>query len=409
MRKYSIFLLFLVALLSGCKKDKVVVAIPVIKSLAEIRNSVQVTSARTTNADGKVYVTAQYLFYIAQESGVHIFDNHNPASPQNIAFIQIEGVHDIAVKGNYLFADNYIDLLVFNIADINNITLVKIVERAFNFYPAMPMEAMFFDYDKTPGTDELVVGYRLEMREMKRNRKDYMSPEIAYFDLSNSAGGAVGVGGSYARFQINNNALYAVESYQLNVFNITQPVNTVFDKAVYMTTWLAGGEFETLFKQGELLFIGATNGMYIVNAEDEFNPFFVSSFSHATACDPVVVDGNTAYITVRGGNSCGAIDDQINVIDITSLNSPSLLSTYLLSQPMGLGIRNGELYVCNTAGLNVFDATNSNSLLLKQTYDDKVTDVIPLNSHLIAVGKNKLIQYAYGDNFTLSKISTVNF
>jgi hypothetical protein len=268
----------------------------------------------------------------------------------------------------------------------------------------------YFDYEIFPGTEEIVVGYKLETREVKvpRNTR-WKSFDMAFAEMQNSAGGAVGVGGSYARFQINNNALYAIESYQLNVYNITQPVNTVFDKAVYMTTWLSGGEFETLFKQRELLFIGATNGMYIINAEDEFNPFFVSSFSHATACDPVVVDENLAYITVRGGNSCGAIDDQINVIDITSIESPSLISTYLLDQPYGLGIRNNVLYVCNAAGLNVFDASNSASLDHRTIYTDLVTDVIPLASHLIAVGPNKIIQYGYGDNFTLNKISTVNF
>jgi len=411
MKKFSIALLILSVLITSCKKyNEIVFAVPVIKSLTEIRNNVNVSAARATNSDGKVYVTAQYLFYIAQESGVHIFDNQNPASPQNISFLNIEGVHDIAVKGNYLYADNYVDLLVFNIADIHNITLVKTVERAFNFYPAMPEEAIYFDYEIFPGMDELVTGYTLETREVKvpRNTR-WKSFDMAFAEMQNSAGGAVGVGGSYARFQINNNALYAIESYQLNVYNITQPVNTVFDKAVYMTTWLSGGEFETLFKQRELLFIGATNGMYIINAEDEFNPFFVSSFSHATACDPVVVDENLAYITVRGGNSCGAIDDQINVIDISSIESPSLISTYLLDQPYGLGIRNNVLYVCNAAGLNVFDASNSASLDHRNIYTDMVTDVIPLASHLIAVGPNKIIQYAYGADFTLNKISTVNF
>jgi hypothetical protein len=176
-----------------------------------------------------------------------------------------------------------------------------------------------------------------------------------------------------------------------------------------MTEWMGGGIFETLFKQKEFLFIGSTNGMYIVNAFDEFNPYFVSGFSHATACDPVVVHANTAYITVRGGSTCGAIEDQINVIDITNIENPTLISTYLLSQPYGLGIRNNVLYVCADGNLNVFDATNSAELVLQNTYNDQVKDVIALDTHLIAVGTNKIVQYNYGDNHTLEVISTVNF
>ncbi|HLA54543.1 MAG TPA: hypothetical protein VK623_00455, partial [Flavobacterium sp.] len=119
----------LVLLFASCESDDggsgtAVFAVPVVKSLSAIRNSVSILTAVETDSQGKIYVTENNLFYIAKETGVHVFDNQNPASPQNIAFINIEGVHDIAIKDHYLYADNYVDLLVFDIADINNITLV---------------------------------------------------------------------------------------------------------------------------------------------------------------------------------------------------------------------------------------------------------------------------------------------
>ena len=407
--KYVLIALTL-GLFSACsftdETEEALFAVPEIKSLAEIRSGITIESAQPTNSDGKIYVTQNYLFYIAQESGIHIFNNTNPANPQNIAFINLPGVHDIAVKGNYLYADNYIDLVVFDISSISTITLVQTVENAFEFYPTYPEEAEFYDFTQYPGENELIVGYRIETR-FRPSEDVIMALEgaLASFDGSSNY---VGNGGSYAKFQINDNALYAVENYELNVFDITNPIEASFDKAVYMNTWLGGGLFETLFKQKEFLFVGATNGMYIINAEDEFNPYFVSSFSHATACDPVVVHENTAYITVRGGSTCGAIEDQVNVIDITDISNPTLLSTYFLSQPYGLGIRNDILYVCANGNLNVFDAASS-TLVLENTYADDVKDVIALDSHLIAVGLNKIIQYQYGADFTLTPISTVSF
>ncbi len=404
----SFFLLFAI----GCRKenDKALYAVPEIKSLSDIRNDVKILSARTTHADGKVYVTGANLFYIAQESGIHIFDNSNPAAPVNKAFINLQGVHDIAVKGNYLYADNYVDLLVFDISDINNMRLVKTVQNSIGFSPIYPRQAEFYDYSINPVQDEqIIVGFRLE--ERKRPKDTYNGPIFATMEDMSSMP-AIGTGGSYARFQINKNALYTVESNQLRVFDISNPVRTFFDKPVYLNQWLGGGQFETLFKQGEYLFIGSTNGMYVVDATDEFNPEFLSAFSHATSCDPVVVDGTIAYITLRGGTTCNAsIPDQINVIDISNMANPTLISTYLMSQPMGLGVRNNAIYVCsgNGGGLNVFDASDHSALRLKNTYPDDVTDVIVLDSHLIAVGKNKIIQYSYGDGFTLQPISTVNF
>lgn len=383
-------------------------AVPVIKSLSEIRNSISIEAAQPTQSDGKIYVTQNLLFYIAQESGIHIFDNTNPASPQNSVFINLEGVHDIAIKGNYLFADNFVDLVVFDITNLNAISLVKTVENVLEFYPAYPQEAEYYAYDIHPNTNEIITGFRIENRK-KPNYDEMILANDAFSSLENSSGGTIGTGGSFAKFQINNNALYTVENFELNVFNISNPTQTFFDKSIYMTEWLGGGVFETLFKQKEFLFIGSTNGMYIVNAFDEFNPYFVSGFSHATACDPVVVHANTAYITVRGGSTCGAIEDQINVIDITNIENPTLISTYLINQPHGLGIRNNILYVCADGNLTVFDASNSSALILQNTYNDQVKDVIALDTHLIAVGTNKIVQYNYGDNHTLEVISTVNF
>ncbi len=405
---------FFIILLSSCNSDDdsnetATFAVPVVKTLSSIRDNVSVMGQRQTNSDGKIYVAENYLFYIAKEQGVHVFDNHNPASPVNIAFINLEGVHDIAVKGNYLYADNFVDLLVFDISDIGNILLVQTIENSIVFNPSYPETAEFFDYQIYANQGEIITGYRLETRNRPQGQNLILANDAtANFESAN--GNAIGTGGSYARFQINNNALYTIDSYQLNVFNISNPSTTFFDKAVYLNEWFGNGQFETLFIQKEFLFVGATNGMYTVDASDEFNPFFVSGFSHATACDPVVVFENTAYITVRGGSTCGAIEDQVNVIDITDIANPTLVSTYLLNQPYGLGIKNGVLYVCcGSEGLKVFDAANSANLTLQNNYSSNVTDVIPLDSHLITVGNNQITQYSYGANFTLEQISVVNF
>ena len=414
MKTIRLILISLSVLLFSCSDDETsngqaLFAVPEVKSLSEIRDNVDVLAARQTNSDGKIYVAQQYIFYIAQESGVHVFDNSNPQSPQNIAFLNIEGVHDIAVKGDRLYADNYIDMLVFDISDMQNITLVQTLQNVFEFYPEDPETAEFYDYTINADSGEIIVGFTLETRD-RPNEGGIIMANDALDNFSGAAESAgVGTGGSYARFQIKNDALYAVETYNLNVFNIENPENAFFDKEIYMTEWFGGGEFETLFRQKDYLFVGSTTGMFVVDAHDEFNPYFLSGFSHATACDPVVVDGTTAYITVRGGTTCGAIEDQINVIDVNDMANPTLLSSYMIDQPYGLGVNENLLYVCTgTGGLKVFNAENS-ILTLENSYSDNVTDVIPLPSHLIAVGPNTIYQYNYGSNATLTPISVTSF
>ncbi|MGK4569162.1 hypothetical protein [Flavobacterium sp. 3HN19-14] len=147
---------FLLAFFTACSTsddgptEQVNFAVPIVKSLAAIRSDVKVTAARQTASEGKIYVAQSNLFYIAKEQGVHIFNNSSPSSPQNIAFIEIGGVHDIAVKGNYLYADNFIDLLVFDISNLDNIILVKTIENVIGFNAAYPNDAQYYDYEAVP-------------------------------------------------------------------------------------------------------------------------------------------------------------------------------------------------------------------------------------------------------------------
>lgn len=395
--------------------DPVAVTVPVIMSKTEMRNSISVESAQSTNSDGKIYVYNDLLFYIAQNSGIHIFDNQNPASPQNLVFIQLEGVHDISVKDNILYADNFMDLVVFDISNISNIQLLNIEEDMLTFYAAFPDDSLYFQYNQSLEEDEFISAYETVYMERDDVENDpdifsYTTDVFVDIALSNENGGYnIGTGGSYAKFQIFNNALYTIDEFRLFTFDITDYNNISLSAETWMGGWFGGAELETTYILKNNLFIGATNGMHIVSLQNEFSPTYMSSFLHATGCDPVVVEGNTAYITVRGGNGCGAIEDQVNIIDVTDLSSPVEYSTYFLSSPYGLGVKDQVLYVCNDNGINVFNAQNPNGITLENTYSINAKDVIALSTHLIAVGENVIHQYNYSENFGLELIDSIQF
>ncbi|MEO1032850.1 MAG: hypothetical protein AAFX55_15680 [Bacteroidota bacterium] len=394
--------------------DPVAVTVPVIKSKSEIRNDISIESAQPTNSDGKIYVYNDLLFYIAQNSGIHIFDNQNPESPQNLSFIKLEGVNDISIKNNILYADNFMDLVVFDINNLNAIQMVNVEEDMLPYYATFPTDASYFQSSFSINEDEFVAYYTTIYMERQEAEND---PAIYNWDfglfLEDTAGAVsaneVGTGGSYAKFQIYNNALYTISDYSLLTFDITDYNNISFVGETWMEGWFGGAMLETTYIRKDYLFIGATNGMHIVGLQNAFSPAYTSSFLHATGCDPVVVEGDTAYITVRGGNSCGSIEDQVNVIDISDISAPQEYSTYFLSSPYGLGIKDEVLYVCNDQGINVFDAQNPNGIVLENTYNVVSKDVIPLSSHLISVGENVIHQYDYTEDFGLELISTVQF
>ncbi|WP_435623495.1 LVIVD repeat-containing protein [Flagellimonas sp.] len=373
------------------------VARPLIMSKAEFTSSVDILPPQPINESGKVYVYQDYVFINDKSKGVHIIDNGNPQQPVKIAFLEIPGNVDISVKDNFLFADSIMDLIVLDISDINNIEQVNRLEGVLRDGVIFPFEADIVEFGSYDYATEILIGWETvterRLIEEVQNRNDIFFGDIAVAEASD--GGQTGQGGSLARFKIVDEYLYAVDSHMINVFDISDLENPKDLEDVY-----AGFDIETIFNRGEHLFLGSMRGMYIYDISSPATPTFVSEFRHGTACDPVVVDGDYAYVTLRGGNGCGALESGLFIVDISNIQTPELTISYPMEEPYGLGIRDEKLFVCDgSSGLKVYDKTNVEDLTLLNHFKDIVTfDVIPLESHLIMVGNEILYQYEYLDD-----------
>ena len=399
--KYFFVSLVFIGALSCDKNDDadyefVQVATPQLMSKTTFRSSVEVIAPKTIEEPGKIYVYQDYIFVGDVHSGIHIIDNSDPKSPKAIKFIQIPGNEDISVKDNFLYADSATDLVVFDISDINNVSIIEQLEDVFNVYNYdIPVEAEAVDYGKFDFDDDIIVGWTLttERRKKVDNTMDKALDDGVV--LSAGAESTTGTGGSLARFQIVDNYLYTVGNYEMAIFNIQNLAEPVLSNTQY-----AGWNIETMFQAEGYLYLGSTNGMYIYNLVNPSSPEFVSDFTHWEGCDPVVVDGDYAYLTLRGGNLCGQLESVLEVIDISDKTNPTLAARYNLENPYGLGIKNNMLYVCDgTAGLKLFERETSEDLRLVNSLKDiQAKDVIPLEKSLIMIGEKTLYQYEYIEN-----------
>ena len=125
--------------------------------MESIRDSVRFDASREINNPGKLNYKDGYLFISETKKGIHIIDNRNTSNPINISFIVLPGNYDIATKGDYLYADSYLDLVIFDISNINSIVEVNRLENNFeNYYINQGL------YDDTQG---VIVGYNEEVKE----------------------------------------------------------------------------------------------------------------------------------------------------------------------------------------------------------------------------------------------------
>ncbi len=415
------FLFALVAFLSGCIQDTCNRTAtyarfePVYMSYGEFRSSFEVQSARMLENPGKIYFKDGYIFINEINKGIHVIDNREPASPRMVSFINIIGNRDIAAKGNIMYADSHIDMLIL---DISNPEQPQLLERRENVFPyemtfaegnalwADPNRGVVMEWQKEMITEELVCDESGTV-VMPTN-----CPNCFFQDDFNRGGPAVpelstGVGGSMARFTIARDHLYAVTSQQLIAFDIE-----VLSDPRKISEPYIGWDIETIFPYENHLFIGSRTGMFIYNINNPGEPTFVSEFSHARNCDPVVVEGEYAYVTLRSGNpECDGFTNELDVVDISNLRNPYLVKAYPMHNPHGLGIRENTLFLCDgEEGLKVFDTKDVHKIVensLAHFPDIHAFDVIPLHNILLLIGEDGFYQYDYSDKENIVLLSRI--
>lgn len=214
--------------------------------------------------------------------------------------------------------------------------------------------------------------------------------EKAADTASASAATASGKGGSLARFTIVGNHLYLADINTLKIFDITNPQNATQLGSINMNFGV-----ETIFPYKDKLFIGSIDGMYIYSIANPAQPVLLSQARHVRSCDPVVANDSTAFVTLLGGQPCGAVDEGLYIYNVSNLISPLLIKKYLMPTPRGLGLADSILYVCQkNNGLSIFNVSVPATPLLRKKITTHIfEDVIPYNKLLICYISTGLVLY----------------
>jgi hypothetical protein len=391
-------------LLSACDKYEPMHSVtynyrvPVYLSISVLRAQVIAKQEpQKLSQPGKIYIYNQYLFINEINKGIHVVDNSNPSSPRFVSFIAIPGNADFAVNSNILYADTYTDLLAFDISNPSDIKMVKRVEDVF--------EGMYSD--KANG---MVIGYRdsiITRIEKKSSQQMWMAMDNGASAMSASYSAnsqSYGTGGSTARFALMNSNLYTVDKSRLKLFNVSIPAIPKF-----INQTLIGGGIETIFPYENKLFIGSTTGMHIYDASNASAPVKLSTYRHITSCDPVIVQGKYAYVTLRSGTFCQVGTNVLDVLNIEDPVHPVKVSSFPMLNPHGLTISGTTLYICEGQhGLKAFDSSDVLKIGNKQfsfLTDIEAADIIAGPKSLIVTGSKGIYQYDYSNPSALQRLS----
>jgi hypothetical protein len=413
MKKIMFLFSLVVLILTSCEsvvKETVTYKInePIFMATETFRNSVKVTSEHHSITNiGKMCFYNDYLYISEPEKGIHIIDNRNPSNPQIVGFIQLLGNADIAIRNNKLYADSYIDLVWF---DVTNPAFPELNGRLDSIFPTalpIPQNQYGIDYTKSYSgkNNGVIIGWELKERTEElahytgggwwggRGDLIFMMDKGASSN-STISGSTSGINGSMSRFTIYKNNLYSVIRNSMSIFDLTGEKPKKAAQDIYI-----GNNVETIFSYKDNMFMGTPTGLLIYSVSEPLKPVYQSSIQHVYGCDPVVVENDLAYVTVHSGNFCGQNTNELFIIDVSNIKSPRQLVSYTMTNPKGLGIDNGKLFLCDD-GLKIYNNSDPQTLMSNQIAHFKNMagyDVIAHNNVVMMIAEDGIYQYDYSD------------
>jgi len=386
---------------------------PVYITQEEFNAPVEFGSARSMENTGTIFAYGQYIFVNEFQKGIHIIDNANPSSPQSLGFIDIIGNTHFSIKNDVLYANKLEDLVVLDISNIEQPHQVDRLDQVFQLHRAQSGTNGILAYYES--TDEIL---EIDCNDNRYNSLLFSFDDRIFFDMnsfsessklsiaavnnaaavaeSGQAPATLGVGGSMARFTTMGNQLFVLSDHTLETIDISSAHHPVKQGSTNVAF-----NAETLYPFGEYLYVGTNNGMHIYQVSVSELPIHISTAVHLQSCDPVIADESYAYVTLRGGTSCGGFTNQLEAYDITNPFKPLLVQTYPMDNPHGLTKVGDYLYICE--GTGGWKKVKSNlpqqfSTILSNTDHSAYDVLVTPQSTLLFVGRTGIYQYDISGN-----------
>ena len=383
MKKLFVLIFCLPLLFASCSKDNATISLTFKKGTAlyadieEIRSVELVSAPKMIENAGKLFLGDNYILIGENGKGIHVLDNTDPSNPVNIGFLQLPFTNEFFVDNDIIYAESQYDFIKIDLSDINNPIMVDRVEYAFAeaIQNADGLALVGFSYETVTRS------FKTDSEEAQALRDSY----YLYYDYNNSVipassvpssfvGSERGVKGTVNKIAVYSNHVYVLSNSKLHTFQ-----DSPTDIMLVENTDI-GWDNETIYAEGNHLFIGTQSSMIIMDVTNPSSPIETSTYNHPNSCDPVLPIGNVAYLTLRTVDFTGCSGDEntLEVLDISNIYSPEQITTIPMTSPYGMTMINNKLYVGEgTNGMSIFDAADpANPLLINSNTSIVAYDVI---------------------------------
>ncbi len=222
--------------------------------------------------------------------------------------------------------------------------------------------------------------------------------------------------GSYARMLTIGDFLYIIDDQELSTLNISDDTNPSLVERINV-----GEGIETIFYNGNFLFIGSNRGLFIYSIANNGVPQLESmtpyeQWTEVLPCDPVIATDNYAYVTLsaagfeEAGNCSRFLEiNELRIFNIEDVTNPIETTVLTLDEPKGLALDEDLLFVCEKKdGLLIFDISNpTEPVLIKHFPGFEAIDAIAYQGLLMVVNSQNVIQFDYSDTTNIVELSSL--
>jgi hypothetical protein len=319
-----------------------------------------------------IYLYDSLLIISDSSTGIHIYSVKNEMAPVFKQRIPLGGNSGIAMRDNVLYANSFGRIMAIKLTGNASYEISSIIKEDPN-WPSFSNENSGWGCACAP-------------------------------TQPNAFAGSTGEGGSYAIFAVIDTFLYYLSNSSVITMSISKP-----ESPVKLSETSIDWSIETLFPTEKYLFVGSSDGMYILDRSNPSHPVQVGMVTHFRAKDPVVVQDSVAYVTLRTGWDSWSMQDELLMVDIGNPAQPDTIASKWLSTPYGLAVSDTLLYVAQgTNGFSLLNVKNPSAVTAVRSWQmPPARDFIWLGNRLYVMGLVDIRIYDVADPMAPVLLSTI--
>lgn len=328
---------------------------------------------RKTVNGGKLFTAGTNVLQEEMDSGLHIISYQDPAHPVKTGFLRIPGFEVAAIEGDYLYANNYNDLIAIPLKALSaNMTVGRVASVwTQQNYPTAPDASYFECADPSKG---IVVGWRrtkIKDPKCRVRSRGYDGPPQPILNTRDNPG-----------LVASDGKLYLVNPESLAVYSLSSPGQPVILK----TQNVLGSRVDTIFPLNKELAVMSTGALDLYDTADISSSHYY--YYNVSYCLKLMAIGDTAYgITDRRCGSAPYLTQYSLRKDTNTLVELSRLS---IPVPNAFAAAGRYIYIAEESGFTIVDVTRKTPEIAGDVNSYNYSDVV-VNGNLLFFHSNQEI------------------